>query len=100
MIEPELCCTMAEVRASIDELDDEIVGLLAKRFRFMDAAALIKESRDQVRDEVRKAEVIERVRQRAREAGVTVDPIERLYDQLVEASISYEFDKFDTRLRA
>jgi len=50
MIEPELCCTMAEVRASIDELDDEIVGLLAKRFRFMDAAARIKESRDQVRD--------------------------------------------------
>jgi isochorismate pyruvate lyase len=91
---------MAEVRASIDELDDEIVTLLAKRFRFMDAAARIKESRDQVRDEARKTEVIERVRQRAREAGVTVDPIARLYDQLVEASISYEFDKFDSRLQA
>ena len=61
MIEPEQCRSMAEVRAGVDQLDAELVTLLARRFRFMDAAARIKLSRDDVRDEARKAEVIERL---------------------------------------
>ena len=67
MIEPEQCRTMAEVRAGVDRLDDELVALLARRFRFMDAAARVKLNRDDVRDETRKADVIERVRRSAGE---------------------------------
>ena len=97
MIEPEQCRTMAEVRAGVDRLDDEIVALLTRRFRFMDAAARIKLSRDDVRDEARKAEVIERARRNARDAGVPEELIARLYDMLIEGSIAYEFASFDTQ---
>ena len=97
MIEPEQCRTMAEVRAGVDRLDDEIVALLARRFRFMDAAARIKLNRGEVRDEARKAEVIDRVRGRAREAGVPAELIARLYDMLIEGSIAYEFERFDAQ---
>src|SRR5438552_19180465 len=96
MIEPEQCRSMAEVRAGVDQLDAELVTLLARRFRFMDAAARIKLSRDDVRDEARKAEVIERVRRRAREAGIPPELVAQLYDMLIEGSIAYEFAKFDT----
>lgn len=95
MIEPEQCQTMAEVRAGIDQLDDQLVALLARRFRFMDAAARIKLSRDEVRDEVRKADVIDRVRRGARDAGIPQELIVQLYDMLIEGSIAYEFDRFD-----
>jgi isochorismate pyruvate lyase len=98
MIAPQDCATMAEVRAGVDALDAELVRLLGKRFRYMDAAARIKPTREAVRDEDRKAQVIDNVRKAAVGAGVPGDVITRLYELLVESSIAYEFDKFDGRL--
>ena len=97
MIDPEQCTTMSEVRRGIDQVDDEIVKLIAIRFRFMDAAARIKPNRDQVRDERRKAEVIDRVRRAAHETAIPDDLMPQLYEILVERSIAYEFDQFDAR---
>ncbi len=98
MIAPEDCQTMSEVRAGVDATDRELVLLLKRRFGYMDAAARIKPERGIVRDAVRKAQVIENVRQHARVAGIPEAPIVDLWDQLIEASIAYEFDEFD-RLR-
>jgi isochorismate pyruvate lyase len=97
MKQPEECESMAEVRAGVDALDEEIVTRLAKRFRFMAAAARIKPERSQVRDEERKAAVLDHVRSIATASEAPADLIARLYDQLVEASIQYEFEEFDAR---
>ncbi|RIA44245.1 isochorismate pyruvate lyase [Hephaestia caeni] len=91
------CTTMAEVRAGVDHVDRELIALIARRFAYMDAAARIKPERGQVRDEVRKAQVIDNARAGARAAGIPEAPIAALWDQLVEASIAYEFDEFDKR---
>jgi isochorismate pyruvate lyase len=90
---------MTEVRAGVDAVDRALVQLLKRRFGYMDAAARIKPERAQVRDEPRKAQVIENVRRHAAEAGLPEQPIAELWDRLIEASIAYEFDKFD-RIRA
>jgi len=95
---PQNCATMTEVRAGVDDLDRRLVDLLALRFGYMDGAARIKESRAAVRDEARKAEVIANVRTAASRAGLPEDVLAQLWDQLVEASIAYEFDKFDGRI--
>ena len=97
MKQPEECQSMAEVRAGVDALDEEIVTRLAKRFRFMAAAARIKPERSHVRDEERKAAVLDHVRSIAIALEAPADLIVRLYDQLVEASIQYEFEEFDAR---
>ncbi|HEU4959647.1 MAG TPA: chorismate mutase [Sphingomonas sp.] len=91
----EQCTTMTEVRAGVDQVDREIVALLVRRFAYMVAAARIKPERGQVRDEARKAQVIENVRANARAAGIPEEPVAQLWDQLIEASIAYEFDRFD-----
>ncbi|MCM8731074.1 chorismate mutase [Hephaestia sp. GCM10023244] len=91
------CTTMAEVRAGVDQVDRELIALIARRFAYMDAAARIKPERGQVRDEIRKAQVIDNARASARAAGIPEAPIAALWDQLVEASIAYEFDEFDKR---
>ncbi len=91
------CTTMAEVRAGVDQVDRELIALIARRFAYMDAAARIKPERGQVRDEIRKAQVIDNARAGARAAGIPEAPIAALWDQLVEASIAYEFDEFDKR---
>ncbi|WP_085219340.1 chorismate mutase [Allosphingosinicella indica] len=96
-VKPADCRTMTEVRHGVDRLDEEIVALIGERFRYMDAAARIKPDRGAVRDEGRKTEVIANARRLARPANVPDAAVADLYERLVEASIAYEFDRFDER---
>lgn len=91
------CTTMAEVRAGVDAVDRALIALLARRFAYMEAAARIKPDRDAVRDEARKAQVLANVRAEAAAAGVPVALVAMLWEQLIEASIAYEFEAFDQR---
>lgn len=86
---------MTEVRAGVDEVDRQIVALLARRFGYMDAAARIKPDRSAVRDEWRKADVKAKVDAAARKAGLDCELVSRLYEDLIETSIAYEMDVFD-----
>ncbi len=95
MTDPEQCRTMTDVRSGIDALDRDIVALLARRFAYMRAAARIKPDRGMVRDEARKAEVIEQVRQEASRLDLPADALAELWDRLVEISIGYELTAFD-----
>jgi len=97
MIAPEDCDTMAEVRAGIDALDQQLVDLLAVRFRFMTAAARIKADRGAVRDEDRKAAVIANAKAAAARVGVPPEVVGDIWERLVEGSIAYEFDRWDEK---
>lgn len=95
MVEPEQCESMTDVRAALDELDRAITQLLARRFRYIEAVARIKQRRDQVRDEERIAVVIDHVRSSAAALGAPAELIAKVYRNLIETSIEYEFEKFD-----
>ena len=92
------CESMAEVREEIDALDRGIVGLLADRLHYIEDAARIKRSRDQVRDEARIADVLRKVEAEARRIGANAAVLVQTYRTLIEASITYELEQFD-RLR-
>ena len=94
-LSPDHCRTMQDVRAGVDATDAALMELLARRFAYMRAAARIKPSRDEVRDEARKAEVIAAVRAAAVDAGLPDDAIADLWDRLVEASIAFELAEWD-----
>ena len=96
---PAHCRTMSEVRDGVDRLDEAIIGLIGERFRYMDAAARIKPERSAVRDEARKAQVLANVARLALDNGVPGEAAAGLYERLVEASISYELDRFDSLRR-
>ena len=92
---PEDCQTMVEVREGVDATDRELVALLDRRFGYMRAAARIKESRDAVRDEARKASVIAAAIAEAEARGIPEDVIADMWERLVEGSIAYEFTEWD-----
>ena len=92
---PDDCASMDEVRAGVDATDRELIALLERRFGYMRAAARIKPSRESVRDEVRKAAVIAAAGEEAQRRGIPRAEIEAIWDQLVEASIAYEFEIWD-----
>ena len=87
---PDDCETMADVRAGVDRTDRELMELLDRRFGYMRAAARIKPTRDAVRDEDRKAEVIANAVADAGARELPAEELEAIWDRLVEASIAYE----------
>lgn len=91
------CTDISQVRAAVDGLDTLIVSLLAERMRYIEAAARIKPRRDDVRDEVRKAEVVAHAVKVANDRGFPPALAYRLYDMLVEGSIAHELEMFDAR---
>lgn len=92
---PEDCETMIDVRAGVDATDRELVALLDRRFGYMRAAARIKGTRDAVRDEERKAYVIDQAVKDAEARGIPGDVIADIWERLVEGSIAYEFVEWD-----
>ncbi|WP_332817812.1 chorismate mutase [Sphingopyxis sp.] len=96
---PDQCETMIDVRAGVDQVDRELVALLVRRFGYMDAAARIKTDRGTVRDEARKAEVLDNVAREAEAAGLAPARLRAVWNELVEQSIAYEAAEWD-RIRA
>ena len=86
---------MGEVRAAIDAIDRDLVATLATRLRYIEAAARIKNDRDAVRDEWRKADVLAKVADAARAHDLPCDLAATLWETLIEYSIAYEFRRFD-----
>ena len=98
IVMPDDCQDMAQVRAGVDRTDRELMELLARRYGYMRAAARIKQARDTVRDEGRKAEVVENARADAASRGLPDKALAGIWNDLVESSIAYELVEWD-RLR-
>ncbi|WP_372784716.1 chorismate mutase [Phenylobacterium sp.] len=92
---PADCMTMAEVRQGVDALDRLLVGVLAERQRYMDAAARIKQDRGAVRDNARIEDVVAKVKAAAREAGLSEEIAEPVWRTLIERCIAHEFGVWD-----
>ena len=94
----EHCHTMADVRRNIDALDERIMALVAERSAYVAQAARIKQSPDDIVDEVRIEFIVDRVRAQARAAGAPEGVMEAAYRAMIAASIDFERGEFK-RLR-
>src|SRR5512145_540283 len=95
ILSPDDCQAISDVRAGVDDVDRELVRLLQRRFRYMDAAARIKPDREAVRDEWRKADVHAKVAAEAVRLGMPSERLRPIWEELMEQSIAYEFERFD-----
>ncbi|MEU1588416.1 chorismate mutase [Micromonospora sp. NPDC005710] len=93
----ETAATLTEIRARIDELDRELVGLLARREALVRQAAPLKSDGQAVRAPERVAQVVARVRTAAIEAGADPDLLERIYRGMIQAFIEMETDEHHRR---
>lgn len=92
---PEDCQTMIDVRQGVDTLDRELVRLLVIRQGYMDAAARIKQDRDAVYDADRIEDVVSKVLETAKEAGLNLEIAEPVWRKLIERCIAHEFEVWD-----
>ncbi len=89
------CRSMDEVRAGIDQLDREIVALLAERAGYIRQAARIKGRLQEIVDPARIEQVVTRVRALAAGRGLPPDLVESLYRLMIERFIALEKPEFD-----
>ena len=85
---------MKELREEIDLLDNELIGLFAKRFKFIEDAALIKNDINEIRDNARIEKIVSRVRGLAKTNNLSEDIIEELWRFIIELSIKHEKKMF------
>ena len=97
---PDTCTSMTELRAAIDRLDARLVAMLALRQRYIERAAILKNTRDAVRDEVRIEDVVRHVQEEGVRAGLSPAIAERVWRVLIEASIAHEYQAFDAKMGA
>lgn len=93
--DPEICETMLDVRAGVDEIDRMLVALIARRQGYMDAAARIKPSREVVRDEARINQVLANVKAEAERQGLSWAIAEPVWREMMERCIAHEFAVWD-----
>jgi len=81
---------LIEIRAQIDIIDDQIIGLLAKRSSLVSAAGKLKKDEAGVRDPKRVEQVIGKIRTKAAAAGL--DPMigEEIYRTIIGCFVRME----------
>lgn len=82
--------SLDQVRTRIDELDNQLVALIAERGKCVKAAAAFKTDDAAVRAPDRVQQVVDLARHRASEQGLPEEIIERVYRAMIGAFIDYE----------
>ncbi len=91
MKRPADCVTMADIRAEIDRVDEDLVRLFADRAAYIDRAGEIKaELGLPARITPRVEEVVANVRRHALATGLPPELVEKLWRRLIDWSIARE----------
>jgi isochorismate pyruvate lyase len=93
-MEIKQCNSLDEARAQIDELDDQIVELIAARNAYIKQLAHFKNSVDEIKAEDRIDDVINRVRAKAIELDLSPNLINDLYLRMIDAMVDSEVAEF------
>lgn len=89
--------SLARVRSEIDEIDDELVAILARREQLVRRAGNLKSDESAVRAPERVEQVIAGVRRRARAHGADADIVERVYRTMIDCNIDLELRQLNAR---
>lgn len=85
---------LEELRKEIDRIDDEIIMLLSKRKTLVKDIAVLKKTKNApVFDKEREAQLITRLKKKAKENGLDEDFISRLYDYILKNSKDEQEDE-------
>ncbi|MDO9208969.1 MAG: chorismate mutase [Sulfuricurvum sp.] len=90
----EDCKSLEELRHHIDGLDDQIVELIAARNAYVKQAAKFKHSIDEIKGAERMEAVMDRVRTKAMEFGVSPNLLTKLYTIMIDAMVEAEISEF------
>ena len=90
MMKKEKCESLEQVRDRIDQLDQELIEMIATRQFYVDQAVRFKNSVQDVQSPERVEQVINKVRTQAIALGTDPDLVEHLYREMIQRFIQRE----------
>lgn len=87
---PQDCQNMNDIRVEIDAMDQAIIAILGKRYKYVQAAAKFKTSQASVRASERFQSMLTQRRVWAKNHGLNEKIIEKIYTDLVNHFIAEE----------
>ena len=89
------CNSIEEVRNNINNIDEQIVKLIAQRGKFVNQAAKFKKDSDAVKAPKRVEEVISKVNKLAQLNGANEEVVENIYRTMINSFIKLEMKEFE-----
>ena len=89
------CNSIDEVRNNINNIDEQIVKLIAQRGEFVKQAAKFKKDSDAVKAPKRVEEVINKVKDLAKSTGANEEVVENIYRTMIDSFINAEMKEFE-----
>lgn len=89
------CNSIEEVRNNINNIDEQIVKLIALRGEFVKQAAKFKKDSDAVKAPKRVEEVINKVKDLAKSTGANEEVVENIYRTMINSFIKLEMKEFE-----
>ena len=89
------CNSIEEVRNNINNIDEQIVKLIALRGEFVKQAARFKKDCDDVKAPKRVEEVINKVKNIAQLNGANEEVVENIYRTMIDSFIKAEMKEFE-----
>ena len=89
------CNSIDEVRNNINNIDEQIVQLIAQRGEFVKQAAKFKKDSDAVKAPKRVEEVINKVKKLAQLNGANEEVVENVYRTMINNFIKAEMKEFE-----
>ena len=90
MMKREKCESLEQVREHIDQLDQQLIDLIATRQFYVDQAVRFKRTTEDAQSPERVQQVIDKVRQKAFEVGTDPDLVETIYREMIQHFIQRE----------
>ena len=88
------CVSLEEAREQIDIIDDQIVELIAARNAYIKQLAHFKNSIDEIKAKDRIDDIINRMRYRAIDLGLSPNLINDLYIRMIDSMVDTEVSEF------
>ena len=89
------CSSIDEVRTNINNIDEQIVKLIALRGEFVNQAAKFKKDSDAVKAPKRVEEVISKVKKLAQLNGANEEVVDNVYRTMIDSFINAEMKEFE-----
>ena len=91
------CNSLEEVRREIDKVDEQIIEAMAARNAYIHQAVKFKQSVEEVKAQDRVDEVIQHVRKKALELGMSPNMVTDLYTRMIDEMVEFEIAEFRDR---
>jgi chorismate mutase len=84
---------LTKVRKNIDNIDNEIIKLIADRFKEIHKVTKLKDNQDQIIDHERITHILKSVRSKAKKNKIDPEIITRIWQIFIQEAIKLEYSK-------